>query len=217
MAFLDWFLPYFVLLCPLFLPSPLVSAFLDSPHSQIPLINSRHHKLSVFSWPPQQHLRFYSPSGGSAVKTGMLSANFPLVALLVAGVIRDRSAKPLRGCRGEFCRAWLLGFLVEGISSGWAGINRRRRAGVRAHLLEQAVEGSTPSPASWRSLFFFSRKAQRCQAGISWLYPSTVWSGWCCVHPDQGFKKMFLDLLLPTKSSQADVCSVCTPSWPTWF
>jgi len=56
-------------------------------------------------------LRFYSPSGASEVKTGMLSTKFPLAALLVAGVKRDRAAKPLRGCRRP--RALLLGLLVE--------------------------------------------------------------------------------------------------------
>lgn len=80
---------------------------------------------------------------------------FLLVALLVAGVIRHRSAKPLRGCR-----AWLLGLLAEGIAQqqSWGCDQTQRRAAIWPNLLGQVLEGSTTPPASLERLDFIFQK-----------------------------------------------------------
>lgn len=81
---------------------------------------------------------------------------FHLVAFLVAGVIRHRSAKQLRGCR-----AWLLGLLAEGIAQqqSWGCDQTRRRAlAIWPNLLGQVLEGSTTAPASLERLDFIFQK-----------------------------------------------------------
>lgn len=77
---------------------------------------------------------------------------------MVAGVIRDRPAKPPRGGRGELCRVCLLDILVESTAQQLGSQPQYEKGRYWGSPDGASVEGRIISPVSRRGLFFIMQK-----------------------------------------------------------